>query len=106
MDSKRAIDYLEERGLPVKRGTLLHWYRNGYVEATKVGKRWITTEDALDEAIHKKNIPPKAGRKRRYSKEQRERMCKLYAGGKTLSSIASMFGCDESYVSLLVRGLR
>jgi hypothetical protein len=106
MDSKQARAYLAERGLDVKQGTLLHWYRLQHVDAEKIGGRWLTTEEALDRAIHTKNIPPRAGRRRRFSREDREAMCKMHASGKTLKEIASRYGCDQSYVSLLVRGLR
>lgn len=110
MQTRDAAQYLEEQyGIEVKPDTIPGWIKKEYLEGCKEGGRWCTTQEALDAAVHTKNIPPKPGRKRRYSATDRERMRDMYAKGQgkhTLSEIAEMFGCDESYVSLVVRNLR
>lgn len=94
-----------EYGIDVTTATITNWIKNGNLEGNK-GTRWFTTVLAIDTAMARKTIPPKAGRKRTYTKEQREQMCSMRSKKHSLKEIAAYFDCDQSLVSLICRGLR
>ena len=75
-------------------------------------KRWLgkgriveLSELELDKAVQQNRIPPKRGRPARFTQANKDDIieaCKTMTRG----AVARMFKCDESYVSLVVRGLR
>ena len=75
-------------------------------------KRWVgkgrileLSELELDKAVKQNRIPPKRGRPSRYTQADKDDIieaCKTMTRG----AVAKMFKCDESYVSLVARGLR
>ena len=107
MNMSEAVQYLkDEYEIDVKGSTVVGWIRAGHLKGEKPVGRWLTTEEAIDESMSKNAIPPKAGRKSRYTRKQREQMIHMRAKEKSLKEIAAYFGCDDSYVSLVTRGLR
>ncbi|MHA2263572.1 MAG: hypothetical protein ACXAEN_14345 [Candidatus Thorarchaeota archaeon] len=102
---REATTYLkDEYDIDVTTTTVINWIKSGRLEGSK-GTRWHTSLIAVDSAMATNTIPPKAGRQRKFTKEQREQMCKM-RGKHTLKAIAVYFDCDVSYVSLVCRGLR
>lgn len=100
-----AAEYLQnEYGVEASTSAISNWIKRGHLEGQKGSKLWFTTQEALDKAMGD-TIPPKAGRKRAFTKEQREKMVRMY-GKHSLKEIAKYFCCSESYVSLVVRGMR
>lgn len=75
-------------------------------------KRWLEkrhikalTETFLDQAVQENRIPPKRGRPVHFSECDKNDIiaaCKIMPQGQ----VAKKFGCDPSYVSLVIRGLR
>lgn len=102
MDEKQAAVYLNEN----------HSEHFSKVVTAYDVKRWIgqgrivelSTEE-LDNAIATKRIPPKRGRPARFSECDKGDIiaaCEVMPQGQ----VAKKFGCDPSYVSMIVRGLR
>ena len=102
---REATLYLKaEYGIDVTPTSVINWIKMEKLEGTK-GTRWFTSQVAVDTAMASKMIPPKAGRQRKYTREQRAQMCAMRSN-HNLKEIAKHFGCDQSYVSLICRGLR
>jgi len=102
---REAALYLKsEYDVEVTPTSVINWIKGEKLEGTK-GTRWFTSQLAVDTAMASNTIPPKVGRQRKFTKAQREQMCKM-RGKHSLKEIAKHFGCDESYVSLVCRGLR
>ena len=102
---REAVTYLKtEYDLDVTAASLTNWIKRGHLEGMKT-TRWHTTQLNVDHAMAQNSIPPKAGRKRTYTKEQRTQMCSMRSN-HGLKEIAKHFGCDESLVSRICRGLR
>lgn len=105
-----AITYFQaEHGITVSNVTIVKWIKNGLLDGKqdKHGRRmWSITREAIDEAVAKAAVPPKVGRKRTYTREQRATMVEMRSKKHSIREIAAYFGCDESYVSLVTRGLR
>ena len=102
---KDAAQYLKEAyKIDVTTATVVNWIKGNKLEGEK-GTRWFTSIIAIDEAMVNKSIPPKTGRRRKFTKRQREQMCSMRQK-HSLKEIAAYFGCDESLVSRICRGLR
>jgi len=102
---REAALYLRlEYDVEVTSTSVINWIKREKLEGTK-GTRWFTSQLAIDTAMASNTIPPKVGRQRKFTKAQREQMCKM-RGKHSLKEIAKHFGCDDSYVSLVCRGLR
>lgn len=73
---------------------------------------WQVASDAIDATeidAPKRSGRPKGSRnlRVRVTEEAKAEMCALYATGlHTQTSLAERFGCDQTYVSLIVRGLK
>ena len=103
---REAVIYLKtEYDLDVTAASLTNWIKRGNLDGSKTTTRWHTTKRSVDVAMATMSIPPKSGRKRTYTKEQRTQMCAM-RGKHGLKEIATYFGCDESLVSRICRGLR
>lgn len=106
MNTREAAIYLlEKHGLNVMPEKVSKWLAAGHVDGKKISGRWDTTEAEIDSAIERTTLPPKVGRRRTFTKRQRQQMrdmCERH----TLRQVAKHFGCDPSYVSLIRRGKR
>lgn len=108
MNISQTREYLiENHGLSFEPSTITKWMTKGYLNAWQdVSHRWFTTRDDVERAIKDGGIPPRIGKSRTYTVEQKNRMKRLREEGYTLKQIAEKFGCDPSYVSYVYRGLR
>ena len=82
----------------IKGGTVKRWLQRGFITGL--------TSSHIDDAVKNHTIPPKSGKPKRFSFEDKLNMIKLRENGKSLTEIAKMYGCSDSYVSLVVRDLR
>ena len=102
---KDGAEYLKsEYGVVVTTATIINWIKSEKLAGAK-GTRWYTSVVAIDAAMASKLIPPRTGRSRKFTREQRAQMCSM-RGKHTLKEIAQYFSCDESLVSRICRGLR
>lgn len=108
MNPREASDYLEEaHKISVLPGTVTKWLKLGYVDGEKDGGRWLVSKEAIDDAVDSRSVPPKSGRRPRLSRKQKKQIRDMYDKKDwTLKQLAHHFNVSESYVSLLVRGLR
>lgn len=98
---------VDNHHIDVTSSTVIKWISRGYIEGWQdVSHRWYTTTESIELAISEKRIPPANGMQRRYTDEQKNRMKRMKMEGYTLKQIAEKFGCDQSYVSYVYRGLR
>lgn len=104
LNLKQATDYLETKGIITPLSTLRSWLQRGYVSGWKdLTNRWYTTTENIDDAISSEKIPPVYSR---FTEEQKAEMTAMKKSGMKLREIAKIFKCDDSYVSLVYRGLR
>jgi len=107
MNISEAVQYLKKKyDIEAQRHTVVGWIRAGHLAGEKPKSRWLTSRDNIDVAMATKTIPPKAGRRARYTKEQRKKMITMRSRDKSLREIAKYFGCDPSLVSRICNGLR
>ena len=107
MNATQAAGWLKEKGVDIQPSTFTKWLRLGYVEGRKAGKSWYAESGDVQAALDAGAIPPSAGRPGRFTADQKQLMVDLRNRDKqSLSAIASRFGCDQSFVSLVSRGLR
>ena len=103
----QAVEMLKESAIDVGPSTVINWAKKNLIRGWQsVSKRWYFDSESITSAVGKGAIPPPAGRQRRYTNEQREEMKRLRMAGKKLSQIAKTYNCDQSFISLVVRGLR
>lgn len=107
MNTRGTAGYFKiQHGILVTRETVLKWFQKGYIKAEQMDNgRWWATEEAVDTAVQEHSVPPKVGRKRKFSREDRLKMVKM-CEKHTLKEVAKHFQCDISYVSLVRRGKR
>ena len=102
MDENDALLYLnnnypDQFKKPVTLLTLRRWLKKGNIKSLD--------KEHLDKAIEQGGIPPKRGRPPKFSECDKDDIiaaCDHMSQGE----VAKRFGCDPSYVSLIVRGLR
>ena len=105
LSANQAKNYLDEKG--IKSASLINWIKSGLIDGWQdVSKRWYVDSVMLDQAISSGSIPPKIGKPRRYTEQDKTKMKRLRVSGKTLLSIAELFECDESYISLVINDKR
>jgi len=107
MNVSQAREYLvDNHDIDVTSSTIIKWIKHNYIEGWQdVSHRWYTTSGGIDKAVSEKKIPPTNGMQRRYSDEQKARMKRMKMEGYTLKQMAEKYGCDQSYVSYVYRGL-
>lgn len=108
MNVRDASEYLKRKhGIVVQPGTVTKWISRGYLVGEKMGGIWDVSDETLDDAIESRDIPRKNGRKATLSKETRSQIRDMFdKGGWSQKELAKHFGVSESYISLIVRGLR
>lgn len=107
MNTRETAKYLQEQhGIDVSQALVLKWLNRGYVNAIQgENKRWNTTEEDVDLAVESHSVPPKVGRKRKFSREDRLKMVRM-CNKHTMKEVAAMFGCDISLISRIRKGTR
>ena len=107
LNTHQVVNILRDKDIHVGASTISNWAKKGLIVGWQsISRRWYFESESILSAISDGTIPPSIGRERRYSDEQRQQMKELKESGKTLLSIAKIYKCDQSFVSLVVRGLR
>ena len=107
MNTNEAREYLvKSHGVNVQTTTITKWLKTGIVKGIKT-TRWEVSEQDIDAAIESKQIPRTSGRPSGITKEQKQQMRDMFdKKGWSQKGIANHFNISESYVSLILHGLR